>query len=597
LNFQPCRRINTVHQSSRKKPNRIASISTMPPTTTPTTTPTTAGSSDGKPSDGEFVGNLQNELNQNNIKHREELYWLRLELDTTNREKEAVEDRMAELYRDLQEMEESKPSRSRPLVVDAQYVVQLQNQLEKYERMMRVMNNQLNLVRNSSDAIVKSLKEEISDIMDEKVKVEMGLMNQLANIDMEKQDLKTKLQGKDLKLSGSTHTNSTASSRGGGLSHGSNSNSNSDENLQAQVKHLLSENKRLTTESAQQRKEALEKGDQTRQEKDALSRQVKKLQGDMLMMRSTDEAVQAMDQMKHDRNETLYTLERVSLLWDRADESIQKLESVMMELTPNDEHQDDNREQLLSTLETASLVHGQAKVSLMLIELKLRNNLACTKNDQLQLGSLTLADPAVNARISDIQTEAMSAIEEVQAMLNKQIRGLGEQSELETKIIKETLESKVTDLKIMEARQQHLEQEIADLQTAEGQAVAGMKDDMDANAMELYVSQKGLERLQAEVLQVIERVKEKNESIGRLTATVEEHKVRERTLMEELKRFMREQSERETAERQRLQELQKDDDVDDIEDEEGEYSDDSTEYDEQTVESFVPAENESSRSA
>jgi hypothetical protein len=569
----------------------------MPPTKTPTTTPTTAGSSDG-----EFVGNLQNELNQNNVKHREELYWLRLELDTTRREKEAVEDRMAELYRDLQEMEESKPSHSSPLVVDAQYVVQLQNQLEKYERMMRVMNNQLNLVRNSSDAVVKSLKEEISDIMDEKVKVEMGLMNQLANIDMEKQDLKTKLQGtQDLQPSGSTYTSTAASSRArGGSSHGSNntsnSNSNSDEQLQAKVKHLLSENKRLATEFAEQRKEALDKGDQTRQEKDALSRQVKKLQGDMLMMRSTDEAVQAMDQMKYDRNETLYTLERVSLLWDRADESIQKLESVMMELTPNEEHHDDNREQLLSTLETASLVHGQAKVSLMLIELKLRNNLACTKNDQLQLGSLTLADPAVNARISDIQTEAMSAIEEVQAMLNKQIQGLGEQAEFETKAIKETLESKVTDLKIMEARQQHLEQEISDLQAAEGQAVAGMKDDMDANALELYLSQNVLERLQAEVLQVIERVKEKNESIGRLTATVEEHKVRERTLMEELRRFMREQSERETAERQRRMESQRDDDVDDEEDEEGEggsYSDDSTEYDEQTVESFVPAENES----
>jgi hypothetical protein len=184
----------------------------------------------------------------------------------------------------------------------------------------------------------------------------------------------------------------------------------------------------------------------------------------------------------------------------------------------------------------------------------------------------------------------MSAIEEVQAMLNKQIEGLGEQATLETKVIKETLESKVTDLKIMEARQQHLEQEISVLQTAEGQAVAGMKDDMDANATELYVSQKGLERLQAEVLQVIERVKEKNESIGRLTATVEEHKVRERTLMEELRRFMKEQSDREFSERQRRMEMQKnDDDEEDEEVEDESYSDDSTEYDEQTVEDFVPA--------
>jgi chromosome segregation ATPase len=123
---------------------------------------TKSGSSPGKSSDDKAVETLQEELNENNVKHREEVYWLRLELDTTRREKEAVEDRMATLYRDMQEMEESKPSRTRPLTVDAQYVVQLQNQLEKYERMMRVMNNQLNLVRNSSDAVVKSLKEEIS---------------------------------------------------------------------------------------------------------------------------------------------------------------------------------------------------------------------------------------------------------------------------------------------------------------------------------------------------------------------------------------------------------------------------------------------------
>jgi hypothetical protein len=451
--------------------------------------------------------------------------------------------------------------------------VQLQNQLEKHERMVGVMSNQLNLARSSSDTVVKSLKEEISDIMDEKVRVEMGLMNQLADVDKEKQDLKAKLQGSDYHPQKSTTT-------GRGEPKG-------DDVLQAQVNHLLNENNRLTRELAQRRKESLQKNDQTRHEKDTLSRQVKKLKGDMLMMRSTDEAVQAMDQIRHDRNETLYTLERVAMMWDRADESIQNLESVIMELKPNEDHVDDNREQLLSTLETASLLHGQAKVSLMLIELKLRNNLACTKNDQLQLGSLTLADPAVNKRISDIQTEAMAAIEEVQGLVSKQIDELGEQAVLEREVIKETLEFKVTDLSIMEARQQLLEQEIAGLQGQDFE----MPDEMDANAMELYVSQKALQQLQAEVLQVIERVKEKNESIGRLTATVEEHKVRERSLMDELRRFMREQSERECAERQRRVDLEmaKEDDDDDDESEE---SDDSSAYDEQTLDDFVP-ENES----
>ena len=45
-----------------------------------------------------------------------------------------------------------------------------------------------------------------------------------------------------------------------------------------------------------------------------------------------------------------------------------------------------------------------------------------------------------------------------------------------------------------------------------------------------------MERLSDEVLQVVKQVHEKNEEIGRLTAMLEEHKVRERALMNELKR-------------------------------------------------------------
>ena len=530
--------------------------------------------------DADMVGNLQKELNQTYVTHREELYWLRLELDTTRREKEAAEDRMAELYRDLQEMQQADATvRALPgATMDEAYVVQMQDQVQKYERMMRVMNNQLTLVRNSSDTVVKSLKEEISDIMDEKVKMELNLMNQLSDMEKETQELMASLHVQGQSANAANTANAVMSPQ---------NKDDADENgdaarLQMEVNHLRQENNELTKSLAKQHKESLEKA---RQEKEALTRQVEKLQGDMLMTRPPDQAVLALHQMQQDRHETLDTLERASLLWDRADESIQKLESVMMELKPKDEEvvDDDESEQLLSTLETASLVHGQIKVSLMLIELKLRNNLACIKNDQLQLGSITPINPVVNQRISEIQAQAMAAIGQVEAVLKTQVGQLEQQSILETQHVTETLESKVTDLERMEALQQQLQRDISIL-NAEG----------PGDGAEHVVSTKALEQLQGEVLQVIERVREKNESIGRLTATVDEHKVRERSLMEELKRLMKDQSEREFVERQsRVDTEMRRQDKDD--DENASYCDDSTTYVERSViEDYRPPQDEAS---
>lgn len=527
---------------------------------TPSTDPTSATN---------VAGSLQKELNQANVKHREELYWLRLELDTTRREKEAVEDRMAELYRDLQEMQESKSVKPKPANMDAAHVTQLQTRLENFERMVRVMNSQLTLVRNSSDTVVKSLKEEISDIMDEKTKMELNLMNQVADMEKDRQELRMQVQVQAQRPDGARSSAAVIEPNG---SAGSD---NDDNQLQAQVALLQAENTKLTKALSRQSKEASEKAAVVKQEKDALTRQVDKLHDAMLSTtRSPEQAIMALDQMKLDRNETMYTLERVSLLWDRADESIQRMERVLMELKPRDDQvEDDESEHLLSTLETASLVNGQIKVSLMLVELKLRNNLACIKNDQLQLGSLSPADPAVSQRMLEIEMQAMAAIAEVQESLDSQIRQLDKQSVVETDYVKETMESKVTDLERMEALQHRLEQEITVLHTQE--------------SGEHHVSQKALEQLQGEVLQVIERVKEKNESIGRLTATVEEHKVRERSLMEELKRLMKDQSEHEFAERQRRVDSEMlrvdDEDDDDDEDEDGSYCDDSTAYVERSI--------------
>jgi len=143
----------------------------------------------------EATAMLRSELGAVQIKHKEECYWLRLEVDNLRKDKEAVEDRMAELYRDMREIDNMNEEHdlmgggAAPVCVDSGYVLHLQSQLSKSMQTMGVLDNQIGMVKRSCDEVVKSLKEEIADVMDDKCRVEMELLNQLAVLDNEKKNL------------------------------------------------------------------------------------------------------------------------------------------------------------------------------------------------------------------------------------------------------------------------------------------------------------------------------------------------------------------------------------------------------------------------
>jgi hypothetical protein len=210
----------------------------------------------------------------------------------------------------------------------------------------------------------------------------------------------------------------------------------------------------------------------------------------------------------------------------------------MMELRPRDDQLDEERERLLSTLETATLVHGQIKVSLMLIELKLRNNLACVVSDhQTQSSPHMQTQDSLKSHLSKIHSDAMAAIEQVNSVLDEQMAKLEGKASEEAVLVKKTLETKMNNLKRTEKRQSTIEREVAAMveeEKAKNRGAVG-----DSSPDDVYVSRKVMERLQKEVLQVVERVKEKNEEIGRLKTTIQEHKVREQSLMEELQRLVK----------------------------------------------------------
>jgi len=285
-----------------------------------------------------------------------------------------------------------------------------------------------------------------------------------------------------------------------------------------------------------------------------LEQTVETMNSDLEVMRegaATAEAVEVLDALARDRQETLTNLERVALIWEKADDSIQGLEDIMDEVRPSDDTSvKGDRERLLSTLETASLVHGQIKVSLLLVELKLRNQLNSLRNDRLRMGPGGLSpDTNIGERTQEIQQEALAALDLVEESLTDQIKQLEKNKGADARKVQEELQESTEELKDLQAQHSILESEISKLRLKEKEREveeeekkqnAGEKPLENGHKPEVTaVSKAALEKLQTEVLTVVDRVKEKNDTIGRLKTLIEEHKVREAALKKELRRIMR----------------------------------------------------------
>ena len=484
----------------------------------------------------EEIADLRNELGASDIHHKEELYWLRLELDNLRREKEDVEDRIDTLYRDLKEMEgdEDMPTE---ISTDPEYVRSLQAQVSKYVRTLGILEQQTNMVKQSCDEIVKSLKEEIADVMDDKVRMEMDLLNQLASLDSDKRELEMEFE-EQVKLRDEKIANLK---QGIGVVGDGGKAGGNEEDVRNEIADLKAARKKLEEDLEAERTESDDAIARLEEANADLEQQIESMTSDLEVMRqgAAAEAVQVLDALTRDRQETLTTLERVALIWEKADDSIQGLEDVMDELRPHDE--DDvhgDRERLLSTLETASLVHGQIKVSLLLIELKLRNQLSSLKNDKLRMGSGAIPDQNLTERMQEIQQEALTALDQVEDSVTDQIKGLETLTREETGNVKDTLTERTEELRNMQSQHRKLEAEIKRVR-AEEERRRNREDEEGSSSNGTSVSRAVLERLQSEVLTVVERVKEKNELIGRLQTSIDEHKVREAALKKELKRMMK----------------------------------------------------------
>jgi len=258
-------------------------------------------------------------------------------------------------------------------------------------------------------------------------------------------------------------------------------------------------------------------------------------------------------------------------------------------------------------------VHGQVKVCLLLVELKVRNKLQGMRSEQLARSSSNTDTGEIREKVQEIQEELCEGIDRSRKALTKQICELEEHAHEEVKLMKDNLRKRNEKLETLAAEQLKL---LAEIQIFEGQpedsimcsdtskgavnvstedadvadqpiiAVALVDDaeiasaeacseekaeektnvpgtevesreqtgcenvnvsDVDKDQQPLgastvpidapvFVSGSVLDRLHIEAMNIVERMKEKNETIELLKTHLDRSKLREQNLKRELKR-------------------------------------------------------------
>uniref|UniRef100_A0A7S1UZT3 Uncharacterized protein n=1 Tax=Grammatophora oceanica TaxID=210454 RepID=A0A7S1UZT3_9STRA len=138
---------------------------------------------------------LQKELEEERLKQMEEAILHRLEADRLQRQTQAMEERLEALERDMQDKDAIQEYAN--LIkgvapksgVDSQYVMKLQSQLAKAVKKMEATSTQMELVEQSCNEVVTSLKSEITEIVEDRCRTELELRKQLELLEEQKAEM------------------------------------------------------------------------------------------------------------------------------------------------------------------------------------------------------------------------------------------------------------------------------------------------------------------------------------------------------------------------------------------------------------------------
>ena len=594
------------------------------------------------------IKKLQRDLNESRVKHGKEVYWLRLELDSSRRDKEAAEDRTTELFHDLQEILE-QPTRhsddadvsktkvdSADICTEPDYVAALQDRISAYAKSVEVFTSQIDMLKTSSEAVMTSMKEEVNDLMEEKSLMEMDLLNQISDLDNEKRDLEVRLlsassdggkaidDSRDISQlqapiaaaagddddddndnddddssfrtsspvvestssSTSKHSvisqvnaddlhpikddrttqegtppeksskraheisfRSTTMTEGSSFTNINTASVHTSAYLNDTEEHIL-ELQRLNTKH---RREAQHMA----KEKRDLQEKIKEITRELMYTKSSASVALALDKIKTDRAETLAHLDRISVLWGRADSTVLVLEGLLSQAQPGttNSHRgvhnlanEDGQGQILSAFETAAVVHGEIKLSLTHIELTFRNHLTSIQEDRVQRQE---PDETFCSQLDKVRSETLRILSQAEDKWGLAIEDLEKQILVNSKTTGDAMQLQLEEIQNAQAAQELLEAELNEIKRAcrtpekDTQTGSPSRDKADQNVSlggkpasgGIFVSPDVLARLQREVQSVVERLKEKNELIESLADTLKKQKRQLTVLKKEQKRL------------------------------------------------------------
>jgi len=499
---------------------------------------------------------LEKEINDHNTQHREGIYWLRMQLETSRLEKTAADERISELQKELRSLTSMQPARNislDPTITDSVgggdekgvLIAQLQNRLEKFESSFGVMENQISMINSSSAKVIQTLKEEIAHAMEDRTRSELDLRNQLSKLDNENRqrqlEFTLELYNKD-EIIATLRSQETCSTSG----------------TTAETKNSISG---CETWSHDQTNDL--STDLIRASKDHSSLVLRLGEANTELQRKLDKANKELKDLKSESkaSDTFLSEQRVSEERRAIDLSLDGLKTVvgstnnavsevreLIKTVETDDYSggDKVKKRMLSVLDSASLIHEEVKLSILLTELKLRNEFECLNKNKLAFDWGDQANRNKQQLINDlkkIENDALVELEKAGGEFSRQINDLekrirSEKSKLGKKDTHKRAKnhaSKWSEPCNTNALVVFHELNRLNKLVSYSQVDRDSGDGSESTGDRLMISRNVLNLLEKELLQSAERIKAKNKKIGSLKVELDRSKIRETHLRKELR--------------------------------------------------------------
>jgi len=523
---------------------------------------------------------MQEELHAMRITQREEAYWSRLNKQNQELMSSSAEKRIKELESEIIEsaINSSSSVMKLPPTIDKAYVMKIHSHLTKSLRIIGVLDNQITTVKSSCDEVVKSLKAEMADVMEDRSKVEKDLLNQLATLDNEKKTMEDDLRGQLLNLqekldqindsNGNKNDRKVLSKTNENNTNKSNTNyvNNIKEKkddieiqspkptrrdskfvppttvfeipLKKQIDSLMTENKALNRTLQESSDKILELQSQKQEQSQTIS----KIEVDLMAAQRLHafESAEVIQKLKKDADEAKESISRISEIQAGTNGCIRTLEPQIdfVKLCRNVEAKDmEGRDTLITSLSHALLVQEQIQISLYLVELKLKNQLTSIVDGKVapefaKRTMLTRRD-ATKEKTRQLQNNAILMIRDIEESSKTKIRVLQKEKEVEMDRLKRDLavsKSTISDLEgiMTQMKQDHVSKATTPIKKSGLKMIGSKSPSVDPEMVD---------QLQGEVFKAVDRLKEKNDVIRKMTKTIEEHQLREDLLRRQMSRM------------------------------------------------------------